>query len=217
MKKSISFIAIYFIISVLLPPIVQGLMPHAGNDILIPLNIFAYATLFVAAAFLFTQELKIVLKEMQKHPFKVAGCALLAVAVIFVGSALLLLLPSGGTISRNQVGVNQLLTSSIWSTFIVVVFGPVVEEIIFRHILIGQLAEKIPLPIAYVLSVLLFGLIHVKTFSLARLWEIKQYLVIGAVFSALYIRTQKRLAYPLAAHVLNNLCSTLLVFASAMQ
>ncbi|TLS35287.1 CPBP family intramembrane glutamic endopeptidase [Pseudalkalibacillus caeni] len=83
--------------------------------------------------------------------------------------------------------------------FIVVtsVFGPILEEIVFRKVIFGSLYKRFNFWISALLSSLIFGAIHME------LVHLLMYFSMGLVFAFLYVKT-KRLIVPIIAHVTMN-------------
>ncbi|PAE06449.1 CPBP family intramembrane metalloprotease [Terribacillus saccharophilus] len=81
---------------------------------------------------------------------------------------------------------------------IVVVFAPVLEEIIFRKILFGEIYKRTNFFVAVLISALVFGAVH------GDFLHLLQYFVMGVVFAALYVQT-KRIIVPIITHGLMNL------------
>lgn len=81
---------------------------------------------------------------------------------------------------------------------IVVVFAPILEEIIFRKILFGEIYKRTNFFVAVLISALVFGAVH------GDFLHLLQYFVMGVVFAALYVQT-KRIIVPIITHSLMNL------------
>lgn len=83
--------------------------------------------------------------------------------------------------------------------FIVVtsIIGPILEEIIFRKLLFGNLHKRFNFFISALLSSFIFGIVHMD-FS-----HILIYTAMGFTFAFLYVRT-KRIIVPIIAHVSMN-------------
>lgn len=79
----------------------------------------------------------------------------------------------------------------------IVVFAPLLEEIIFRRVLFGGLYQKTNFIIAALLSAVIFSAVH------GELQHLLIYMAPGLVFSYIYYRT-KRLITPIIAHLLMN-------------
>lgn len=86
--------------------------------------------------------------------------------------------------------------------FAVAIFVPVVEEIIFRGILIERFGSKYGYKIAVILSSLLFGVLHMDIIGAT---------FFGVVLSILYLRTRS-LLLPVLVHAANNGAVMLLIF-----
>lgn len=83
------------------------------------------------------------------------------------------------------------------------VMGPVVEELIYRHLLIYRLSKEAGTWQCVLLSSLLFGLLHIH--SLADLSNIFPYIIMGLVLGTLYVKSRYNLLLPIIFHVFNNL------------
>ncbi|MFD1929610.1 CPBP family intramembrane glutamic endopeptidase [Sporosarcina siberiensis] len=81
--------------------------------------------------------------------------------------------------------------------FSIVLFAPLLEEIIFRRVLFGGLYQKTNFIVAAVLSALVFAAVH------GELQHILIYSAPALVFSFIYYKT-KRLLAPITAHLLMN-------------
>lgn len=105
--------------------------------------------------------------------------------------------------AQNRI-TQVLLGDNIWWTSLWVgVAAPIFEELLFRKLLIDRLrgyGEKL----AIVLSALAFGLFH------TNLYQFFYTFGLGLLFGYIYVRSSK-LVYTIAAHMLLNLTSSLLV------
>ncbi|MHA6260096.1 lysostaphin resistance A-like protein [Sporosarcina sp. CAU 1771] len=79
----------------------------------------------------------------------------------------------------------------------IVLFAPLLEEIIFRRVLFGGLYQKTNFIIAALLSAVIFAAVH------GELQHLLIYMAPALVFSYIYYRT-KRLITPIIAHLLMN-------------
>ncbi|MBC1499345.1 CPBP family intramembrane metalloprotease [Listeria weihenstephanensis] len=77
------------------------------------------------------------------------------------------------------------------------ILAPILEEIVFRKIIFGGLASRMNIHVAAVISSVFFGLMHMD------LTYLLVYVVIGLLLCYLYTKT-KRIAVPIAAHMLMN-------------
>jgi membrane protease YdiL (CAAX protease family) len=78
----------------------------------------------------------------------------------------------------------------------IVLIGPVMEEIVFRGIILTRLAVKWDLKRAILISSLFFGLLHGDDGGVGAF-------VFGVIMAVLYVKT-RTLAIPIILHMLNN-------------
>ena len=78
-----------------------------------------------------------------------------------------------------------------------VIFAPILEEVIFRRVLFGGLYQKTNFIIAALVSAIVFAAVH------GELQHLLIYMAPALVFSYIYYRT-KRLLAPIIAHLLMN-------------
>lgn len=91
-------------------------------------------------------------------------------------------------------------------TFIfVVIIGPVVEELFFRTILIGELGKKLNYIVMAIISLIGFALIHVT--GAESPFEIGSYLIMAIVIVYVYFKSGKNTAATIAIHIANNFVS----------
>ncbi|WP_236633784.1 MULTISPECIES: CPBP family intramembrane glutamic endopeptidase [unclassified Exiguobacterium] len=89
-------------------------------------------------------------------------------------------------------------------TLSVVLLGPIMEEILFRHILFGNLSARFGFWIAFAVSSLLFALIHGDN-------KILVYVAMSFAFTVAYAKT-RRLIVPIAIHAFNNALVMVVLF-----
>lgn len=104
----------------------------------------------------------------------------------------------GGTVANeNEKMLTEMTQANGFFILVPIIIGPILEEIVFRYAILGSLIKRMKTSYAIILSSLLFGLIH---FSLINLIV---YVLLGVVFSLIYIRSKSLLA-PMLAHILMN-------------
>lgn len=89
--------------------------------------------------------------------------------------------------------------ASAMAVLLSVVAGPVIEEVVYRGVLLHRLAARRGAARGAVASALLFGVVHA---------DVVGAVVFGLVLTALYVRTGS-LWIPIACHVLNNASAAL--------
>ena len=94
-------------------------------------------------------------------------------------------------------------------SFFVTVGVPVVEEIFYRHILIGKLSAYAPTWLVATISAALFAYMH------SHQWQdFFSYLPLSIVLTLVYVKSGKNVAYSWLFHALNNSIMVILMFAA---
>ena len=105
-------------------------------------------------------------------------------------------------IAENQQQVMNALndgTLGLIFTFFVGIGVPVIEEIFFRHILIGKLSAYAPTWLVASISAALFAYMH------SHQWQdFLMYLPLSIVLTLVYVKSRKNVAYSWLFHALNN-------------
>ena len=124
--------------------------------------------------------------------------------------------------SQNTTEIVDMIFNSPWMILVVVLFGPIIEEYVFRRAIFGEIYEMIPInsTAQKVLAFLAAGLVSGLIFAVANadFTHILIYLSMSYVFSFLYVITG-RLFVPIFVHVIMNGIVVLLqtVFADFLQ
>ncbi|MCS4486442.1 CPBP family intramembrane glutamic endopeptidase [Staphylococcus americanisciuri] len=85
----------------------------------------------------------------------------------------------------------------------IVIAAPIMEELLFRHLLIGELGKKFNIRFMSILSVILFALLHMQ--AAQTLLEIVPYLLLGSMFVITYVKSNGNIAVSIVTHMFNNL------------
>ena len=114
-------------------------------------------------------------------------------------------------VAENQQGViNAIFDGSLGLVFcfFVTIGVPMVEEMFFRHILIGKLSAYAPTWIVASISAALFAYMH------SHQWQdFFMYLPLSIVLTLVYVKSGKNIAYSWLFHALNNTIMVILMFA----
>ena len=119
-------------------------------------------------------------------------------------------------------GLNQ---SNIQSTFqeqplLLAVFaciiGPLVEELLFRQLLLHYLQKRLPGLLSIILVGLVFALTHMHSLALSEWVNAVDYLGGGLAFSIIYVKEKENIYYPLVVHMLGNSLSFIILVISSM-
>ena len=85
------------------------------------------------------------------------------------------------------------------------IVGPIVEELVFRHILIGELGKKFNFIVMGIISAVLFTYIHVT--DAKSPFEFGAYFILAIALVSVYLISKRNLAASISLHMLNNLVS----------
>ncbi|WP_145519834.1 CPBP family intramembrane glutamic endopeptidase [Staphylococcus warneri] len=110
--------------------------------------------------------------------------------------------------TQNELALNQLFKTPLFLpiTFIlIVIVGPIVEEIVFRHIIIGELGKKFNFIFMGIISAVTFSLIHVSDAKSPL--EFGAYFILAVILVFVYLKSNRNLASSITIHMLNNLLS----------
>ena len=103
--------------------------------------------------------------------------------------------------TNNQTIVNEnILENPLLSFVSVVILGPLVEEIIYRHIFLGKLSNMISKGVAIVFSVIMFSSVHT---GFSR--EILIYIPMAIGITIMYLKFNKNIIASYLYHSLWNL------------
>ncbi|MGV3488237.1 MAG: CPBP family intramembrane glutamic endopeptidase [Tuberibacillus sp.] len=111
--------------------------------------------------------------------------------------------------SKNTESIMELASISPYVLLIIVIVGPILEEIVFRKIIFGQLARKTKFWIGAIISSLVFALAHADGHLII-------YGSMGLVLCFLYWKT-RRIVIPMIAHGTMNALAVLVSFSPAIQ
>lgn len=147
----------------------------------------------------------------------IGAFCIMGFSIVYNGLAISLFKIDGSG-NANQVDVVNMVTSNYFLGFLaVVILAPIVEEITFRYCLFGEIKKK-NRAIAYVVSGVMFMLMHaVSSFSVAggfnkdflmEMIYLPPYLFSGLVFCYVYEKTDN-LNTNICSHMINNLFSFL--------
>ncbi|MDY5061082.1 CPBP family intramembrane glutamic endopeptidase [Staphylococcus simulans] len=92
----------------------------------------------------------------------------------------------------------------------IVIIAPIVEELLYRHVIIHELSKKIGNIPATLLSIILFAGIHIMYAT--SIYEALPYVIMGTVFSVVYLMSGKNLAVAILLHAFNNAIGFILIF-----
>ena len=84
------------------------------------------------------------------------------------------------------------------------IIGPLVEELLFRQILLRNLRKSLPTWLSISLVGVAFALIHMHSLDLSEWINAIYYLGGGFAFSIIYVKEKENIYYPLVVHMIMN-------------
>ncbi len=134
--------------------------------------------------------------------------------VTIISTAVISMLVGQVATSENQAMLEEMSNAVPLPVMLAVtaLFGPFVEEYLFRHLLIGKLSRKLNVWVCAAISVLAFASIHFIGSGIGNWTEILPYLMLGVMMSVAYILSGKSMAYAYMLHVINNAIALLMVY-----
>jgi len=226
LKKSI-FLLFHFTIGyfALYPFILVFMIDLVGLDIWLTNGIIdiVYSLLMLVASVYLTRDLLLrSINVLAEHPIKTFKVILTTFSFMLFSSFILnyiISYLSGLGDSANQTFIIDLFKDYPYLIIIqALVYAPIVEEIMFRGLIFGSLSKK-SIPLAMVVSSLLFGLAHVYesllTGNFADLWFIPTYAMLGYFLNRAYLKSGT-IVSSMALHFMNNALGILAIFLVGM-
>ena len=96
------------------------------------------------------------------------------------------------------------------------IIGPLMEELLFRQILLRYLRKSLPTWLSIFIVGLAFALIHMHSLSLSEWVGAVGYLGGGLAFSIIYVKEKENIYYPLLVHMLSNSLSFIILAIGSM-
>ncbi|MCX5774918.1 MAG: CPBP family intramembrane metalloprotease [Firmicutes bacterium] len=179
------------------------------------LNTSIYLFLFVCLLAIIYPVVPKIFKDMGKFKAISRGFlyGLLLVGSGMVVSILYSMLKVNMSSNANETAIVSMMTTyPFWSVVAFVIAGPLCEEITYR-LGMFSLVRRLNRYVAYILVIILFGLIHFsfETIGTAAVWNellnLPYYMIAGGILC--YVYEKEGLATSMYAHVTNNLISFL--------
>ena len=96
------------------------------------------------------------------------------------------------------------------------IIGPLMEELLFRQILLRYLRKSLPTWLSIFIVGLAFALIHMHSLSWSEWVGAIGYLGAGLAFSIIYVKEKENIYYPLLVHMLSNSFSIIVLAIGSM-
>ena len=195
----------------LLGAVPMFLFPESWN--LTAINLAVDTVFLIIVLALFSREFFPAFTYLRTHPFlKILLLFGLWILVVIVQAATRIALYGiNPPIADNQQAVINAIFdggTGLVFCFFVAIGVPMVEEIFYRHILIGKLSAYAPTWLVASISAALFAYMH------SHQWQdFFTYLPISIVLTLVYVKSGKNVAYSWLFHALNNSIMVGLMFA----
>ena len=176
------------------------------------INLVIDTVLLIVVLAFFAREFFPAFSYLRTHPFlKILLLFGLWILVVIVQAATRIALYGGNPpVAEHQQQVINALndgTLGLAFSFFVTVGVPLVEEMFYRHILIGKLSAYAPTWLVASISAALFAYMH------SHQWQdFFSYLPLSIVLTLIYVKSGKNVAYSWLFHALNNTIMVALMF-----
>lgn len=108
--------------------------------------------------------------------------------------------------TQNEISLQGIFSNPAFlpiTFLLIVIVGPFVEELFFRHLLIGELGKKFNYKVMGIISIIAFSMMHVT--SAASPLEFGSYCIIAIGIVYAYLKSGCKLGVSVCLHMLNNL------------
>lgn len=195
----------------LLGAVPMFLFPESWN--LTAINLAIYTVLLIVVLAFFAREFFPAFSYLRTHPFlKILLLFGLWILVVIVQAATRIALYGlNPPVADNQQAVINAIFdggTGLVFCFFVAIGVPMVEEIFYRHILIGKLSAYAPTWLVASISAALFAYMHCHQWQ-----DFFTYLPLSIVLTLVYVMSGKNVAYSWLFHALNNTIMVGLMFA----
>ena len=194
----------------LLDIIPTSIFPESWNATLV--NVILDSIFLVLVLAFFGREFLSAFSYLRRRPVRkiVLLFGLWLLTTMVQGAIRLSIYGPNPPVAQNQQGVVSALSDSalgLTFAFFVAIGMPLVEEIFYRHILIGKLSPYAPTWLLGSISAFLFAYMHCHEWQ-----DMTMYLPVGIILTLVYIKSGKNIAYSWMYHALNNTIMVTIVF-----
>ena len=189
--------------------ITSWLVPWIGQDAWMVLCIIF---MYPLALFLYWLILQMVPKARQNWTYPVGvgrflGWFVICMGGVYFGSLIGQFLMTIVSVITGETMVNQveemIMDMSLWAVILsAVILAPIMEELIFRKLVLDRLAGYGP-AVAMSVSALVFGLAH------GNFYQFFYAFLLGLIFAYIYLRTGK-VRYSMMLHMMVNFCGSVI-------
>ncbi|KAB2443757.1 CPBP family intramembrane glutamic endopeptidase [Bacillus luti] len=141
----------------------------------------------------------------EKTILKIVSIPLVVLFTVIVEQSVMRFLATGQPENQEQLLETGVEVPLIFTLLLFGILGPILEEIVFRHIILNCFSHYIGTAIASIISIIIFTVLHTNQLS-----DIAIYLPGSVILTAAYLISKRSIAYVMAIHMLNN-CITFIL------
>ncbi|MDA1533713.1 MULTISPECIES: CPBP family intramembrane glutamic endopeptidase [unclassified Bacillus cereus group] len=141
----------------------------------------------------------------EKTILKIVSIPMVVLFTVIVEQIVMRFLATGQPENQEQLLETGAEIPLIFTLLVFGILGPILEEIVFRHILLNRFSHYIGTAIASIISIIIFTVLHTNQLS-----DIAIYLPGSVILTAAYLISKRSIAYVMAIHMLNN-CITFIL------
>lgn len=141
----------------------------------------------------------------EKTILKIVSIPMVVLLMVIIESSIMHFLATGQPENQEQLLEKGGEVPLIFTLLVFGILGPILEEIVFRYILINRFSHYIGTAIASIISILIFTFLHTNQLS-----DYAIYLPGAVILTMAYLISKRSLAYVMAIHMLNNCLSFIL-------
>ncbi|MFD5260499.1 CPBP family intramembrane glutamic endopeptidase [Bacillus wiedmannii] len=141
----------------------------------------------------------------EKTILKIVSIPMVVLLMMIIENSIMHFLATGQPENQEQLLERGGEVPLIFTLLVFGILGPILEEIVFRYILINRFSHYIGTAIASIISILIFTFLHTNQLS-----DYAIYLPGAVILTMAYLISKRSLAYVIAIHMLNNCLSFIL-------
>ncbi|PHA02085.1 CPBP family intramembrane glutamic endopeptidase [Bacillus wiedmannii] len=141
----------------------------------------------------------------EKTILKIVSIPMVVLLMMIIENSIMHFLATGQPQNQEQLLERSGEVPLIFTLLVFGILGPILEEIVFRYILINRFSHYIGTAIASIISILIFTFLHTNQLS-----DYAIYLPGAVILTMAYLISKRSLAYVMAIHMLNNCLSFIL-------
>ncbi|OPA06837.1 CPBP family intramembrane metalloprotease [Bacillus cereus] len=135
----------------------------------------------------------------EKTILKIVSVPLVVLFTVIVEQSVMRFLATAQPENQEQLLETGTGIPLIFTLLVFGILGPLLEEIVFRHIILNRFSHYIGTAIASIISIIIFTVLHTNQLS-----DIAIYLPGSVILTVAYLISKRSIAYVIAIHMLNN-------------